>query len=142
MSAPLYQTLRFLHPDVDAPAPVAGLQITPRGQLALADGNAAVRQALLILLSTAPGERVMLPDYGCDLGQLLFAPNDATTAGLAMHYVRRAIERWEPRVEIVGLDATRNPLIAARLDILLTYRVRATQRVEEVQLGLDLAGAG
>ena len=54
-----------------------------RGRLAMVEGNAAVRQAIQMLLSTAPGERVMRPGYGCDLQRLVFAPNDDTTAGLA-----------------------------------------------------------
>ena len=51
----------------------------------------------------------MRPTYGCYLRRLLFAPNDDTTAGLAIHYVRSAIERWEPRIDILALDATRHP---------------------------------
>ena len=41
----------------------------------------------------------MRPGYGCHLFRLAFAPNDDTTAGLAIHYVRQALERWEPRIE-------------------------------------------
>jgi len=48
----------------------------------------------------ASGERVLRPEYGCDLHRLVFSPNDATTAGLAVHYVRAALLRWEPRIEI------------------------------------------
>ena len=44
----------------------------------------------------------MRPDYGCELHRLVFSPNDDTTAGLAIHYVRRALERWEPRVEVLS----------------------------------------
>ena len=69
--------------------------------------EASVRQAILLLLSTRPGERVMRPTYGCDLHRLVFSPNDDTTAGLAIHYVRQALERWEPRIEVIRLDAGR-----------------------------------
>ena len=84
---PVHQTLRFVHPDFDAAAP-SGLVLGPTGRPALVDGHASVRQALLILLSTNPGERVMRPRYGCDLHRLLVAPNDAsilrwTSAGIA-----------------------------------------------------------
>jgi phage baseplate assembly protein W len=93
-----------------------------------------------MLLSTAPGERVMRPGYGCDLQRLVFAPNDETTAGLAIHFVRQAIERWEPRVEILSLDAGRNPERPEVLDIQLEYRVRETQQVEQLEVALNLAG--
>lgn len=80
----------------------------------------------------------MRPEYGCHLHRLLFAPNDDTTAGLAIHYVRRALERWEPRVEILNLDATRNLEQPALLDVTLEYRVLATQRVAELTFSLNL----
>src|ERR1017187_1926252 len=87
-----------------------------------------MRQALLLLLSTRPGERVMRPDYGCPLKGLGFEPNDDTTAGMAIGYIRRAIERWEPRVRIVRLDARRAE--ESRLGILLEFAVGAIPPVE------------
>jgi phage baseplate assembly protein W len=103
-------------------------------------GEDTVRQAILLLLSTRPGERVMRPDYGCDVYQLIFAPNDDTTAALAIYYVRRALERWEPRIEIVKLDANRAVEEPSVLVITLGYRVRATRAVEQIELTLNLAG--
>ena len=134
-----YRAWHFRHPDFDAPEPGAGLQITPRGSIAMVDGADSVRQSILLLLSTRPGERVMRPEYGCDLHRLVFAPNDDTTAGLVIHYVQRALERWEPRIEIVALDAERNAERPALLDIRLAYRVLATQRVEELTFSVNLA---
>lgn len=119
----------------------------PTGAVALASGDEAVRQAILILLSTRPGERVMRPDYGCPIHRLVFSPNDATTAGLAIHYVRQALLRFEPRVEIMRLDAGPAPAGSpdegdgATLHISLEYRVRVTQRRERLQFSLDLNGA-
>lgn len=131
---------RFLHPDIDAPGSQAGFQVSAAGRLATIGGDEGVRQALLLLLSTVPGERVMRPDYGCELHRLIFAPNDDTTAGLAIHYVRRAIQRNEPRVDIVKLDARRSPVQAERMDIALTYRVRATSRQDTLRVSVDLQG--
>lgn len=135
-----YRAWRFVHPDLDAAgdAGAGGLQLTPRGRIAMVEGDASVRQALLLLLSTIPGERVMRPRYGCNLHRLIFAPNDATTAGLAIHYVRQAIERWEPRVEILALDANRNPDRPELLDVMLDYRVRATQETAQLRFSVNL----
>jgi hypothetical protein len=80
----------------------------------------------------------MRPQYGSYLHRLLFAPNDHTTAGLAIHYVRAAIERWEPRVEILDLDAGADPLEPTRLNIHLSYRVKASLSVESIEYPLDL----
>jgi uncharacterized protein len=134
-----YRAWQFLHPDLDDAA-VAGLQVSPRGGIALVAEGASVRQAILLLLSTSPGERVMRPDYGCRLRELVFAPNDDTTAGLAMHYVRQAIERWERRVEILQLDARRDPGEPGILEIFLKYRVTATQQSSQLTIPVDLNG--
>lgn len=106
-----------------------GLTVTATGSVSMVEGDDCVRQALVMLLGTAPGERLMRPEYGCHLRRLAFAPNDQTTAGLAIHYVRQAIERWEPRVEIVDLDAGADPDDEALLVVRLRYRVRASLTV-------------
>jgi phage baseplate assembly protein W len=120
-----------------------GMQTGPMpsatGGIELVHGDAAIRQSIMLLLTTIPGERVMRPDYGCPLHRLIFWPNDATTAGLAIHYVRQAIRRFEPRVQIVHLDAGAHPLDASVLLITLEYRVRETGTVDTIdaQIGLQ-----
>jgi phage baseplate assembly protein W len=116
----------------------AGLVVTTTGAVSMVDGDAAVRQALLVLLSTTPGERLMRPGYGSYLRRLLFAPNDETTAGLAIHYVRQAVRRWEPRVDIVHLDARADPDDASRLTIELRYQVRASLVTDTLDLSISL----
>lgn len=121
--------------------PPNGLRLTPHGALEPVTGRDAVRQALLLLLLTRPGERVMRPSYGCELHRILFWPNDDTTAGLAVHYVRRAIERWEPRVDRVRIEASRSSEQPGRLIVSLAYRVRATGSDDELALEVELDGA-
>lgn len=131
-----FRAFRFSHPDFDAEE--SGLSLGATGAVAMVDGEASIRQSVLLLLSTRPGERVMRPDYGCNLHRLVFSPNDETTAGLAIHYVRRALERWERRIEILHLDATVNEHDPSRLDILLEYRVRTTQNRGEMRYPVNL----
>jgi phage baseplate assembly protein W len=139
-----YRAWRFVHPDVALAegVPSGGLQVTARGRVDMVEGDASVRQSLLLLLSTSPGERVMRPDYGCNLRRLAFAPNDETTAGLAIHYVRQAVERWETRVEIMALDAGRDPVSPEQILIVLDYRVRATRRIDTIAYPLNLTDEG
>ncbi len=118
----------------------SGLTVSPAGALAMARGGALVRQAIMLLLTTAPGERVMRPDYGCPLNRLIFAPNDATTAGLAIHYVRRAILRWEKRIDIVKLDAGPDQNDPGVLAIRLDYRLRDSGEEASITLGVGLDG--
>ena len=137
-----YRAWRFVHPDFDSPENAAGLRISNRGGIDMVEEHASVRQAILLLLSTRPGERVMRPTYGCNLHRLIFAPNDQTTAGLAIHYVRQAISRWEPRVDILRIDAVRAAEVVASgtLDIVFEYRVKATQRADRLTFPFDLMG--
>ena len=134
-----YRAWKFIHPDLDPPGQPAGLQLA-NGALQMVSGTDAVRQAILLLLSTRPGERVMRPEYGCDLFRLAFAPNDDMTAALAMHYVRQAVERWEPRVEIVNVAAGPDPDSPERLNISLEYRLKMTQQADQLFFSIDLAG--
>jgi phage baseplate assembly protein W len=140
MSPGRYRAWRFLHPDIDAPEALAGLNLSPTGRIEMVEDVASVRQAVFLLLSTRPGERVMRPDYGCEVHKLVFSPNDDTTAGLAIHYVQQALERWEPRVQVLRLDASRNEADPTRLDIVLEYRVRAALRLDELVFPLSLSG--
>lgn len=140
MNQERYRAWRFSHPDVSSGGDFTGLQIAPTGTIDMVSDAASVHQAILLLLSTQPGERVMRPHYGCELHRLLFSPNDNTTAGLAIYYVRQAIERWEPRVDIVHLDAGRNPDHPAQLDVMLIYRLKGTQPHHYLTLAVNLAG--
>lgn len=111
---------------------------SPSGGLQLVRGDQDIRQSIMLLLTTIPGERVMRPDYGCPLHRLMFWPNDATTAGLAIHYVRQAIRMFEPRVQIVRLDAGADAKDPGLLLITLEYRVRETGTVERFEASLNL----
>lgn len=139
MTTARYRAIRFEHPALATDDEPEGLGVADH-RLRTVAGDASVRQAILLLLSTRPGERVMLPTYGCDLHTLVFQPNDDTTAGLAAHFVRRALERWEPRIELLSVEAWRDREDDARLAITVEYRVRATQRRERLELPFSLEG--
>jgi phage baseplate assembly protein W len=142
MTKSAWRGVRFLVPGFDdVTGERDGFTLNDHGALATVADRAAVRQALLLLFLTRPGERVMRPTYGIDLFKLVFWPNDDTTAGLAIHYVREAVARWEPRVDHVRVDATRNPDDAARLDISIEYRVRSTGEEDRIAVQLDLQGS-
>ncbi|HEY2028934.1 MAG TPA: GPW/gp25 family protein [Myxococcales bacterium] len=131
MNRPPVRALRFA-----LGAGGTGLRVA-QGGLQMAEDDEALRQAILMLISTRPGERVMRPGYGCDLQRLIFAPNDDTTAGLAVHYVRRALATWEPRIDVLSLDAVREG-DGTVLSINLTYRAKATLRRAELQVRFSL----
>jgi len=95
-------------------------------RFAVAEYEASVEQGIRIVLSTAPGERVMRPDFGCAIHELVFATNSAATRGLAQHHVREALLRWEPRIEVLDVTAVTVEEEDERLSIGIHYRVRVT----------------
>jgi phage baseplate assembly protein W len=97
-----------------------------RGRIAMVSDEESVRQSIWMILSTAPGERVMRPDFGCGLADLVFAPNTPGTAGQAMSAVREALIRWEPRIDVLEVDAQPDPTAPNLLLIAVSYRVRST----------------
>ena len=60
-----------------------------------------VRQSIFIILGTAPGERINRPQFGCQIHDLMFAPNNDLTAARAEVYCEEAIYKFEPRIEKV-----------------------------------------
>ncbi len=120
----------------------AGLRTDALGRLATVTDAASVRQALLLLLSTRPGERVNRAGYGCHLFRLAFEPADDTTAGLAIHYVSRAVETWEKRVTVLGIEAGIPADDPSVLEVRMRYRVNATQATDQVAVAVPILDAG
>ena len=94
------------------------------GRVQFSAGDTDIKQAILIILGTSPGERVMLPQFGCRINELLFAANNSTTQGLAELYVRQAVERWEPRVQVVNVSSSIEFATRNFLNITLNYVIR------------------
>ncbi|MGH8610010.1 MAG: GPW/gp25 family protein, partial [Gammaproteobacteria bacterium] len=86
----------------------------------------SVRQAIWIILATAKGERVMRPDFGCGISELVFAVNDAGTRGLVEYEVQEALRDWEPRIDVLEVKARSAGAQEEKLLISIDYRVRAT----------------
>jgi uncharacterized protein len=83
-------------------------------------------ESLQILLSTRLGERIMQPDYGCNLDDLLFAPLDLTLKTLVADQVETAILYHEARIDVEKIDITQGDDLKGELLILVDYRIRST----------------
>jgi len=101
------------------------IRLDQQGDIALAGGEDDIRQAILIILGTAPGERVMRPDFGAGLQALVFEPLNTATKALVKHRVEEALLVWEPRIDSLEVNVTDERTLG-RLLIELRYRVRAT----------------
>ncbi|HEY7343066.1 MAG TPA: GPW/gp25 family protein [Ktedonobacterales bacterium] len=100
--------------------------VDTRGRIALARQERDIEEAIRIILLTPKGQRVMRPEFGCQVHDLIFAPNDATTAGLAAYYVEEALAMWEPRIAVKEVSARPDPENQGRLLIDISYEVKAT----------------
>jgi phage baseplate assembly protein W len=85
-----------------------GLPLYPDegGRMRLAEGPEKVRQSIFIILDTEPGERVMLPEFGCGLRRYLMQPNNGATRADIERAVATALRRWEPRIAPVRIEAS------------------------------------
>jgi phage baseplate assembly protein W len=95
------------------------------GEVATVRHEEDIRQAVLLILETNPGERVMRPDFGAGLRALVFEPINTTTASRVKHKVERALVLWEPRIDSIGVTVTAERG-EGRLDVEIRYRVRST----------------
>ena len=102
------------------------MQVDHTGSIRLTDGASDLDRSMAVVLATAPGERVMRPQFGCRIWDLLFEPVTPNLLGLMSQAVRDALAQWEPRVTIEAVDPTPDPNDSALVVINVTYRVKAT----------------
>ncbi|MBK9710610.1 MAG: GPW/gp25 family protein [Kouleothrix sp.] len=102
------------------------VDVDARGRVALARHERDIEQAITMILLTPKGQRVMRPEFGCQIHDLIFGPNDATTAGLADYYVREALAMWEPRIEVQDVRVAPDTANTARMRIEIRYLIKAT----------------
>ena len=100
--------------------------IDQQGGLALTNERSELVQAIYIILSTSPGQRVMRPTFGCRLHELVFAPNNSHTAAQARRFVEEALGMWEPRVNVMQVEVNPDLKENNRLLIEIQYEVKAT----------------
>ncbi len=100
--------------------------VDSRGRIALARQERDVEEAIHMILLTPKGQRVMRPEFGCRIHELIFAPNDANTAGLAIYYVEDALGMWEPRIRVERVSAEPDPTNSGRMLIEIRYEIKAT----------------
>ena len=96
------------------------------GEIVLSRYEQDIQEAIWIILSTAPGERLMLPDFGCGIHEYVFAPNNTSTAGMVRFHVQEALTRWEPRIILQQVQVEADPGDPAVLLIHIEYKVRTT----------------
>jgi phage baseplate assembly protein W len=96
------------------------------GRLAMSEYEQDIEEAIRIVLATRPGERLMRPDFGCGIHELVFDTISRATIGVFESRVREALVKWEARIEVLALEVSTREADNGRLEMLLKYRVRET----------------
>ncbi|SPH23950.1 hypothetical protein DEA8626_03027 [Defluviimonas aquaemixtae] len=104
-------------------------QLDPRwGRFDLVEGEVDVRQAIMIIVLTAKGERVMRPDFGCGIHELVFDPVDAQLVADIKETVTDALRRFEARIDVLGVKVDVGNALNGELKIDVNYRLRTTNQ--------------
>lgn len=108
------------------------------GGVAMSQYEENIRDCITVILGTRPGERQMLPEFGCRIHELMFAPNTRATATLVSYHVKQALERWEPRIEVTKVDSWPDP--GGQVRVQVHYKIRSTLSEQELSLLLTSGG--
>ncbi len=116
------------------------IHLNPSGKVGIANGEEDIEQAIQIILGTIPGERLMRPEFGCRVHELLFAPNDLATEELIIYYIEEALERWEPRIEVQAVKVTDQLTQDGALQIEIYYQIQDTHNERSIVYPFFLMG--
>jgi len=108
------------------------LRVDRRGGIALSSGDDDVREAIALILGTAKGDRPMRPEFGCGIHNYIFESIDAHALGKVEYEIREALDRWEPRAEVLDVDVDLARADEGVLLIDITYVLRATNDVRNL----------
>lgn len=129
-SGPLART-RAVAPEPAVPSFVGRgfsfpMGVNTDGGIRMTRGPEDLDASMRVILSTAPSERLMRPQFGCRIWDLVFEPVNFNTLGQMAEATGEAIAQWEPRVDVLGIECVPDVRDAYLVNIEITYKVRAT----------------
>jgi phage baseplate assembly protein W len=102
------------------------VELDERNEIAVSRYEESVQESIEIILKTAPGERLMRPEFGCGIHEFVFAPTNTRTLGLIRFHVEESLVRWEPRIILESVTVEPALDDPAVVMISIDYTVRAT----------------
>ncbi len=102
------------------------MQIDALGGAELTSDDENIRQSMMCIIGTAPGERMMRPTFGCAIHDILFEPNTAVTAAKIEYEVKRSLTEFEPRIGDVEVSAKPDDSEQSRMNVTISYTIRKT----------------
>jgi Bacteriophage baseplate protein W len=108
------------------------LRVDRRGGVAISRAEDDILEAITIILGTAPGERPMRPEFGCGIHNYIFESVDAYTMARLEQEIRIALDRWEPRIEVIDVDFVLDRVDHGEVLIDIGYIVRTTNDIRNL----------
>ena len=113
------------------------LRVGPTGGIGMVEREREIEEAIRLVLGTAPGERPMRPEFGCGIHDHVFESVDAYLVGRIEQEVRIALDRWEPRIEVLTVEmsmerTTQGGVLDEVVVIDIQYKLRATNDVRNL----------
>lgn len=119
-----------------------GISFPPRvgadGRIVWSEDEQNIRESIQVVLKTELNERLRLPEFGAGLGRFLFEPNTTATRHVLQDRITRALNAWEPRITVEGVEVEEDPDDPEAAIATVEYRLVATQARERVTLSVPL----
>lgn len=112
--------------------------VADSGRLEWQNGNKSIREVMLNILLTRPGERLMRPEFGAGILDFIHYPNNETTRALIVDAAQRALTRWEPRVTLEEVNLVSDPLRLSHANLSISYRLLYDGSRDSLDLALEL----
>lgn len=121
-----------------------GIHFPPRinanGRWAWSSGGENIRQSIQVILQTEFSERLMIPNFGCGLKNMLFQPNTVKTHSLMEEMITNALTRWERRIKVTSVEVMADPKDVNTAWVTLRYKLVANQASDQLQMRVQLKG--
>jgi hypothetical protein len=108
------------------------LRVDRRGALALVRAGDDIDEAITIILGTAPGERPMRPEFGCGIHNYIFETVDSYTMARLEQEIRIALDRWEPRIDVLDVEFGLDGVDQGEVVIEISYLIRTTNDIRNL----------
>jgi phage baseplate assembly protein W len=101
-----------------------------------------IKESIFIILSTTPGERIMQPEFGCNLNQLTFEINDSTLIAKFEHTIYHALLNFEPRVNYIDTRIVNRDVLDGTLYLQINFKIITTNTRHNMVFPFYLRGEG
>lgn len=112
-----------------------------KGKMLTSLGEDSIKESIMLILGTSRGERVMRPDFGCRLNEMVFSSIDMGTATLIQTYVEEALLNWEPRIDVTEVTADVNADESV-IEIFIEYMIKASNSKDNLVYPFYLESVG